>query len=217
MDQQDEVHWFWTESIWLPEGHTWKEYESTDTVTKAEFKELGLIPFFVLAMTGLRFLFERFIAHPLCVFMGIQDKSYERNKICELVYDTVTKFPKSKEYEAIAKETNMTTIEVNTWFRKRRGAKLQKVCDVLFGIFAVLFFLTRLIYYPCWVAYAFFHYNTEKNSIIFNSMVFLCYVLLFLNFFWGYLVLKLAYKVLISGKSAKDSRSDTEDSDNGED
>ena len=348
--QQDEVHWFWTETWWLPEGYTWKDYQSTDTLTKADFRELAIVPFLVLLLTGLRFLFERFIAYRLCVSIGIQDKSYERNKICELVYDTVTKFPKAKEYEAIAKEADMTTTEVNTWFRKRRGAsstnsrmnkatetcwrafvylmlflyglfvlarndwfldystwlpnyvkghqfsldlkvyyfaeisfyfsllfsqftdtkrkdflqqfihhvatltlllgsyvlslyrfgavimfihdtadfwlesakltnyaKLQKVCDVLFGIFAVLFFLTRLIYYPGWVAYGFFHYNTDNNSIILNTLVCLCFVLLFLNFFWGFLVLKLAYKVLLSGKSAKDSRSDTEDSDLGED
>ena len=346
--QQEEVHWFWTESVWLPEGYTWKDYQSTDTLTKAEFKELAFIPVFVLALTALRFLFERFVAKRFCVFIGIKDKEFERNKICELVYDTVTKFPKAKECQAISKETNMTISEVNTWFRSRRGsgstnskmnkatetcwralvyfllflyglmvlarndwfldyttwlpgyvkkhqfsldlkvyyfaeisfyfsllfsifydtkrkdfvqqfihhvttltlligsyiistyrfaavimfihdtsdfwleaakltnyAKLQKVCDVLFGIFAVLFFLTRLIYYPGWVAYAFFHYNPGKIGIVFYTLVCLCFVLLFLNFYWGYLVLKLACKVL-SGKSAKDSRSDTEDSD-GED
>jgi len=96
-------------------------------------------------------------------------------------------------------------------------AKLQKVCDILFGIFAGLFFLTRLIYYPIWVAYGYFNYNEDNNSIILKTMVCLCFVLVFLNFYWGYLVMRLAYKVLISGKAASDSRSDTEDSDPGED
>ena len=96
-------------------------------------------------------------------------------------------------------------------------AKMQKVCDTLFGIFAVLFFCSRLVYYPGWVAYAYFHYNDANNNIVFNTLVCLCFVLLFLNFYWGFLVLRLAYKVLVSGKAATDTRSDTEDSDPGED
>eukprot|EP00111_Clytia_hemisphaerica_P003090 TCONS_00008769-protein len=345
---EQEVHWFWTESFWLPPGRTWKDYESTDTLTKANFRDLYFIPIYVIMLTCVRFLFERYIAKPFCVYLGIENKTFERNKLCELVYDTVTKYPKTKEYEAIAKETGMTTSEVNSWFRRRRAssknskmnkatetcwrafvylllfiygllilaksdwfmdhstwlpgyinhpftielkvyyfaeisfyfsllfsqfydtkrkdflqqfihhvvtltlllgsfllsayrfgaiimfihdtadfwlesakltnyAKLQKVCDVLFGIFAILFFVTRLIYYPGWVAYAFFHYNNESKGIVFNTLVCLCFVLLFLNFYWGFLVLKLAYKVLFSGKGASDTRSDTEDSSGSED
>lgn len=345
----EEVHWFWTETFWLPEGYTWKDFESTDALTKAELRDLYYIPLFVALLTAFRFLFEQFFARPFCVFFGIKDKSYERNKICELVYDTVTKYPKNKEYEAIAKEINMTPNEVNTWFRKRRSssknskmnkatetfwrafvylflfvygsfvlwpadwfidhskwlpgfvkehqftlklkvyyfmemtfyfsllfsqfydtkrkdfiqqfihhvatltlllgsyilslyrfgaiimyihdtadfwleaakltnyAKKQTICDVLFGIFAVLFFLTRVVYYPGWVAYGYFHYTEGRKSIVFNTLVCLCFVLLFLNFYWGYLVLRLAYKVIFNGNGAKDSRSDTEDSEQGED
>ena len=342
------VHWFWTESIWLPVGYTWEDYKSTDTITKAQVSELAIIPVLVLLLTIVRFLFERFVAQRFCLFLGIKDMTFERNKICEVVYDTVTKFPRTKEYEAIAEETNMTTSDVNSWFRKRRAsaknskmrkatetcwraliylilfvyglfviqrnpwfgdytswrpnfikhqftwelkvyyfaeitfyfsllfsqfsdtkrkdfaqqfvhhvvtlvlllgsyilsmyrfgavimfihdtadfwlesakltnyAKMQKVCDVLFGIFAILFFVTRVIYYPGWVAYSYFYYNNDVNSIVMNTIVCFNFVLLFLNFYWGYLVLRLAFKVL-SGKSAKDSRSDTEEeSDAGED
>ena len=41
-------------------------------------------------------------------------------------------------------------------------------------------------------------------------MVILCFLILFLNFYWGYLIVKMAYRVVIIGKVEKDSRSETE-------
>ena len=45
-------------------------------------------------------------------------------------------------------------------------AKIQKVCDILFMIFGVVFFVTRILFYPTYVAYAYFHYNTYDHGWI---------------------------------------------------
>lgn len=89
-------------------------------------------------------------------------------------------------------------------------AKIQKVCDVLFAIFGLVFFLTRLVYYPIYVAYGYFHYNEYQHGIIHRCMVFLCYVLLFLHCYWGWLIGNMAYKLIVVGKVEKDTRSESE-------
>ena len=92
-------------------------------------------------------------------------------------------------------------------------AKIQKVCDVLFAIFGIVFISTRIIFYPTYVAYAYFHYNTYENGIMMKGLVILCYLLLFLHFYWAWLICKMAYRLIIVGKVEKDTRSESESDD----
>jgi len=95
-------------------------------------------------------------------------------------------------------------------------AKIQKVCDTLFGVFAIVFTLTRLVYYPIWVAYGYFNYTHHTQSIFQRFQVAICFLILFLNFYWGFLIARMAYRLIIVGNVVKDSRSDTENDDDDE-
>ncbi|XP_059925597.1 ceramide synthase 5 [Gadus macrocephalus] len=93
-------------------------------------------------------------------------------------------------------------------------AQYQRLCDILFILFSVAFFLTRLVIFPLWIL------NTtlfESWAIIgpypswwlFNSLLL---VLQVLHVIWSYLIARIALKAMLRGKVSKDVRSDIESS-----
>ncbi|XP_030065330.1 ceramide synthase 6 isoform X2 [Microcaecilia unicolor] len=97
--------------------------------------------------------------------------------------------------------------------------KCQKLCDLLFGLFAILFIVTRLCIYPLWLL----------NSTLFDSweivgpfpswwfMNFLLLIIQVLNFMWSCIIIKMVWKAFSKGKVSKDDRSDVESSSDDED
>ncbi|XP_034061637.1 ceramide synthase 5 isoform X2 [Gymnodraco acuticeps] len=93
-------------------------------------------------------------------------------------------------------------------------AKYQRLCDFLFIVFSVAFFITRLVIYPIWVL----------NSTMFESWAivgpypswwlfnFLLLVLQVLHIIWSYLIARIAVKAVLRGKVCNDVRSDIESS-----
>ncbi|XP_039652466.1 ceramide synthase 5 isoform X2 [Perca fluviatilis] len=93
-------------------------------------------------------------------------------------------------------------------------AKYQRLCDSLFIMFSVAFFITRLVIYPVWVL----------NSTMFESWAivgpypswwlfnFLLLVLQVLHIIWFYLIARIAVKAMLRGKVCNDVRSDIESS-----
>ncbi|KAJ8972758.1 hypothetical protein NQ317_006274 [Molorchus minor] len=89
----------------------------------------------------------------------------------------------------------------------------QKICDVIYAVFTVLWIFTRLGIYPFWIIK-----NTSIDApkivpmfpayYIFNSLLIL---LLVLHCFWTYLILKIAYNSLNAGKMEGDIRSSSDD------
>jgi hypothetical protein len=102
---------------------------------------------------------------------------------------------------------------------KAKGRKwASTVCDTLFGIFAVVFFVSRLILYPKYMVYSLI---TESPSIfggtwtgywVFSSLLGTLQVL---HIFWFSLILRMIYKLVTTGID-KDERSDDDDEDDGE-
>ncbi|XP_071380696.1 ceramide synthase 5 isoform X2 [Centroberyx affinis] len=103
---------------------------------------------------------------------------------------------------------------------KRKAAKLanyakyQRLCDFLFIVFSVVFFITRLVIFPIWIL------NTtlfESWAIIgpypswwlFNSLLLILQVL---HIIWSYLIARIALKAMLRGKVCNDVRSDIESS-----
>ncbi|XP_077582773.1 ceramide synthase 5 isoform X1 [Stigmatopora nigra] len=92
-------------------------------------------------------------------------------------------------------------------------AKYQRICDLLFVLFSLTFFVTRLVVFPIWVL----------NSTLFESwrivgpfpswwlFNFLLLVLQFLHIIWSYLIARIAIKTM-RGKECNDVRSDVESS-----
>ncbi|KAI3357613.1 hypothetical protein L3Q82_016030, partial [Scortum barcoo] len=93
-------------------------------------------------------------------------------------------------------------------------AKYQRLCDGLFVVFSISFFLTRLVIYPFWII----------NSVLFESWEIigpyrawwllngLLLVLQTLHIIWFYLIARIAFKAIFKGKVSKDDRSDIESS-----
>ncbi|CAG9770788.1 unnamed protein product [Ceutorhynchus assimilis] len=89
----------------------------------------------------------------------------------------------------------------------------QKVCDVIFAIFTLLWIVTRLGFFPFWIIR-----NTSIDApkivpmfpayYIFNGL--LC-ILLVLHIFWTYLIVKIAINSLNAGQMDGDIRSSSDD------
>merc|ERR1711988_995431 len=93
---------------------------------------------------------------------------------------------------------------------KYGGAK--KVSEILFGSFALSWFITRLGIFPTWIIYS---ATVEAPQLIqyfpgyfvFNALL---SALLLLNIVWAYLICKVVYNSLMSNETiANDIRSDT--------
>lgn len=89
-------------------------------------------------------------------------------------------------------------------------AYYQKVCDALFGIFTIIWLITRLIVFPCWILYS----TTIRAPRIVNTMFPAYYIfnsllllLLALHIFWTNLILKIAYNAIATGQMEGDIRS----------
>ncbi|XP_023601039.1 ceramide synthase 6 isoform X4 [Myotis lucifugus] len=101
-------------------------------------------------------------------------------------------------------------------------AKFQKMCDILFVMFAMVFITTRLGIFPLWVLNSTLFESWEIVGPYPSWWVFNLLLLLIqgLNCFWSYLIVKIACKAISRGKAgkwnplhvSKDDRSDIESS-----
>uniref|UniRef100_A0A8C5L3Z5 Ceramide synthase 6 n=1 Tax=Jaculus jaculus TaxID=51337 RepID=A0A8C5L3Z5_JACJA len=98
-------------------------------------------------------------------------------------------------------------------------AKFQKMCDLLFVMFAMVFIITRLGIFPLWVLNTTLFESWEIVGPYPSWWVFNLLLLLIqgLNCFWSYLIVKIACKAISKGKVSKDDRSDIESSSDDED
>ncbi|XP_057306965.1 ceramide synthase 6-like [Hydractinia symbiolongicarpus] len=96
-------------------------------------------------------------------------------------------------------------------------AKTQRLCDVLFVIFAITFYLSRWVYFPVWVLRTFIMDNAKicgpLQSYFTFPYIFLyfCFILMILHLYWGYLIGRMVYKFTVAGKVEKDDRSGDSD------
>ena len=96
--------------------------------------------------------------------------------------------------------------------------KLQRVCDGIFVIFAIMFYLTRWMYFPFVVLPAMTYTTVEIHGPFPSHSIFavLLYILQLLHVYWGYLVGRMIYQFTVVGKVEKDTRSEDETSDDEE-
>uniref|UniRef100_A0AAV2M8B7 TLC domain-containing protein n=1 Tax=Knipowitschia caucasica TaxID=637954 RepID=A0AAV2M8B7_KNICA len=93
-------------------------------------------------------------------------------------------------------------------------AKYQRVCDSIFIVFSLVFFITRLIIYPIWVLNSTMFQSWDivgpfPSWWVFNSLLL---VLQVLHIIWSYLIARIAVKAMARGKVSNDVRSDIESS-----
>jgi TLC domain len=88
-----------------------------------------------------------------------------------------------------------------------------KYCDTIFALFAITFFVTRLIIYPRYIIYSVFveaptHFGTNWAGFwVFSGLL---VVLQLLHIFWFYLIAKMLWQLFSTGVD-KDVRSDDDD------
>lgn len=98
-------------------------------------------------------------------------------------------------------------------------AKIERLSEILFIFFALTFYATRWVYFPFWVLQTFMKENaricgSQTSYLSFPYlMLYLCFILCALHFYWGILVARMIYKFTLAGKIEKDVRSDNEDED----
>ena len=97
---------------------------------------------------------------------------------------------------------------------KVKGREWAKtVCDVMFALFAITFFVTRLVFFPRFVIYdVLFVSPITFNNDWFGYWTFagLLITLECLHIFWFYLVMRMVWRLLTTGIE-KDERSDDEE------
>mmetsp|Transcript_13009 Transcript_13009/g.38845 ORF Transcript_13009/g.38845 Transcript_13009/m.38845 type:complete len:339 (-) Transcript_13009:245-1261(-) len=97
------------------------------------------------------------------------------------------------------------------------GAWASFWADRCFELFAVSFFVTRIVVYPYLILQGFLYYYvwSMKEDIVFDpievSLLFWLVMLLLVNMYWFSLIAKVAYKIFIKGEPGEDIRSDDED------
>ncbi|XP_018424052.1 PREDICTED: ceramide synthase 6 [Nanorana parkeri] len=106
-------------------------------------------------------------------------------------------------------------------------SKCQKLCDLLFVVFALVFIIARLGVFPLWILNTTLFESWEivgpyPSWWVFNLLLL---VLQSLHVFWSYLIIKITCKAISKGKTgkwnplhvSKDDRSDIESSSEDED
>jgi len=95
-------------------------------------------------------------------------------------------------------------------------AKFERSSEVFFVLFALTFYATRWVYFPFWILQTFMRENgticgSQTSYFSFPYlMLYLCFILCALHFYWGLLVGKMVYGFTVAGKIEKDVRSDDE-------
>jgi len=98
--------------------------------------------------------------------------------------------------------------------------KWHKVCDALFVLFTVVWFLTRILFYP---------FRIIRSALFEGHVIIGCFtniyymynglllVLQVLHIIWFYMILRMAYNFVTKGSNEKDTRSESETATNSED
>lgn len=92
-------------------------------------------------------------------------------------------------------------------------AKAHKICDVLFAIFGLIWFITRLVCYPLKILYTTAYESAEilgfwPSLFFFNGWLSL---LLILHVYWFSLIVRVAYAALTKVGEVDDVRSESEE------
>jgi hypothetical protein len=94
------------------------------------------------------------------------------------------------------------------------NAFLESICDILFAIFAVTFFVTRICIYPYYMLWEVYYWCGEIVGRTFLGYPFFCSfltILQWLHIFWFYLIFKMAVNLLVYNKMEDIRESDMED------
>lgn len=108
----------------------------------------------------------------------------------------------------------LESAKVFNYVAKTQGREWAKpICDALFVMFAVTFFVTRLVFYPRHILYSviFTAQSQFGYSLVYYVFSTMLSILQILHIFWFYLIARMVYLLMLSGGTDKDIRSDDDD------
>ncbi|KAM8982492.1 ceramide synthase 5 isoform X1 [Sarcophilus harrisii] len=128
--------WLWNERFWLPQNVSWADLERPGMGSFPRARHvLSAFPL-AAGIFSVRLLFERFIAKPCAIHLGIQESVPHQappNAILEKVYTSITKCPDGKRLEGLSKQLDWDVRKIQGWFRHRRNQDkppiLTKFCE----------------------------------------------------------------------------------------
>uniref|UniRef100_A0A8C2U8L9 Ceramide synthase 5 n=3 Tax=Coturnix japonica TaxID=93934 RepID=A0A8C2U8L9_COTJA len=144
--------WFWNERFWLPHNVTWADLAGEADGGLQYPRASHVLSAFPLALGifAVRLLFERFIAKPCAINLGIQDSGAHRaqpNAILEKVFTSITKSPDGKRLEGLSKQLDWDVRKIQRWFRHRRNqdkpTTITKFCE---SMWRFTFYLSIFLY-----------------------------------------------------------------------
>lgn len=187
--------WFWWDRLWLPANYTWADLEDDEELVLPKASHFYITMPGALLFMVVRYFFERLIATPVAVAMGIKNKARRKargNPLLENCFVSCSKHPTSHEIYGLAKKSNLTELQVERWFRRRRNQdrpsvlkKFQESCwrfvfylCALIGGVAVLY--DKPWFYEIWLVWE----NYPKQSYLVSQY---WYYVLELSFYWSLL------------------------------
>ncbi|XP_009245978.1 ceramide synthase 5 isoform X3 [Pongo pygmaeus] len=129
--------WLWSERFWLPENVSWADLEGpADGYGYPHGRHILSVFPLAAGIFFVRLLFERFIAKPCALHIGIEDSGpyqAQPNAILEKVFISITKYPEKKRLEGLSKQLDWNVRKIQCWFRHRRNQDkpptLTKFCE----------------------------------------------------------------------------------------
>ncbi|XP_036313407.1 ceramide synthase 5 isoform X3 [Pipistrellus kuhlii] len=129
--------WLWSERFWLPQNVSWADLEGPgDGYGYPRARHILSVFPLAAGVFSVRLLFERFIAKPCALHVGIQDSGPyqpQPNAILEKVFISITKYPDEKRLEGLSKQLDWDVRKIQCWFRHRRNQDkpptLTKFCE----------------------------------------------------------------------------------------
>ncbi|XP_062342868.1 ceramide synthase 2a [Osmerus eperlanus] len=126
----------WQDSLWFPAGMGWKDLQDRDGEVYAKGRDLWVILPIALCFLVIRQVFERTVAMQLASLLGITDKVRARvahNSVLEAYFSSSSKQPSQSCVESLSRQTGLTGLQVQRWFRRRRNqdrpSQLKKFCE----------------------------------------------------------------------------------------
>ncbi|XP_021490634.1 ceramide synthase 5 isoform X3 [Meriones unguiculatus] len=129
--------WLWSERFWLPQNVSWADLEGPgDGYGYPRARHMLSVFPLAAGVFSVRLLFERFIAKPCALRVGIEDGvlcQLESNDTLEKVFLCITKYPDEKRLEGLSKQLDWDVRRIQCWFRHRRSQgkppTLTKFCE----------------------------------------------------------------------------------------
>ena len=193
----DYLYWVASDDFLLPEGMSFEDFKDTETSYYVKPSHLLHLPLYAAGILCIRWMYEKYIAKSIALYLGIRDKRKfpTPNHTLEDVYQQ-TKQPGGSKTKHLCSKLNVSEKYISDWFRRRRNmdrpSKVKKFVETNWRLF---FYATVFIYaisflvstpwfwnqYECWIGYplqpiwpsVYYYYMLEGGfyiSLLFSLM-----------------------------------------------